>query len=221
MERALLLDLKASLLTKQRRMSGALGLLRRAVAIFLEVGDEHRAGRALVNMSVAHSMAGEPRKTISVLYQALKLIDSTREPRLELVAWHNLIDALTETGQLMEAQKLLIKARPLYRKFSPWLRYFRAGVEGKIARGLGQLDQAESLFLTARNGFLADGAAYEMALASMDIASLYAEQGRMTEIKRSPRRWSRSSPPVRSTARPSRRSTTGGRPSRRSRRAPP
>jgi tetratricopeptide (TPR) repeat protein len=184
MERALLLDLKASLLTKQRRISSALELLRRAVDIFLEVGDKHRAGRALVNMSLAHSMAGEPQKAISLLYQALPLIDSKREPRLELVAWHNLIDGLTETGQFMEAQKLLIKARPLYKKFTPWLQHFRAGIEGKIARGLGQMGQAEALFLAARDGFLADDAIYEMALASMDIASLYAEQGRMAELKR-------------------------------------
>lgn len=129
-------------------------------------------------------MAGEPKSAISLLYQALTLIDAKREPRLELVAWHNLIDGLTETGQFMEAQKLLIKARPLYKKFSPWLQHFRAGIEGKIARGLGQMDQAEALFLAARNGFLAEDAFYEMALASMDIASLYAEQGRMAELKR-------------------------------------
>jgi tetratricopeptide (TPR) repeat protein len=165
-------------------MSGALALLRRAVTIFLEVGDKHRAGRALVNMSLAHSMAGEPKEAISLLYRALTLIDTDREPRLELVAWHNLIDGLTETGQFMEAQKLLVKTRPLYKKFSPWLQHFRTGIEGKIARGLRQMDQAEALFLAARNGFLADDAVYEMALASMDIASLYAEQGRMAELKR-------------------------------------
>jgi tetratricopeptide (TPR) repeat protein len=184
LEKALLLDLKASLLTKQRRMPAALDLLRRAATIFMEVGDTHRAGRALVSMSSAHSIAGEPERSIALLYQALTLIDSNREPRLVLVAWHNLIEDLAETGQFMEAQKLLIKARPLYKKFSPWLQNFRAGVEGKIARGLGQLDHAEALYFSARNGFLADGAVYEMALASLEIASLYAEQGRMAEIKR-------------------------------------
>ncbi len=75
-----------------------------------------------------------------------------------LVAWHNLIDDLTETGQFMEAQKLLVKARPSVQKVrSAWLQNFRTGIEGKIARGLGQAEQAEALFLSARNGFLADG----------------------------------------------------------------
>jgi tetratricopeptide (TPR) repeat protein len=184
MEKALLLDLKASLLTKQHRLPAALGLLRRAIAIFLEVGDTHRAGRALVSMSSIHSIAGEPERAITLLHRALKLIDSAREPRLVLVAWHNLIEDLTETGQFMEAQKLLVKARPLYRKFTPWLQNFKAFLEGKIARGLGQAEQAEALFLSARNGFLAEGIIYEMAIVSLETASLYAEQGRMAELKR-------------------------------------
>ena len=61
------------------------------------------------------------------------------------MAWHNLIDDLTETGQFMEAQKLLVKARPLYQKFSqPWFRNRRKWIEGKIARGLGQVSTPKS-----------------------------------------------------------------------------
>jgi tetratricopeptide (TPR) repeat protein len=185
MEKALLLDLKASLLTKQRRFSRALGFLRRSVAIFREVGETHRAGRALVKMSSVHSVAGEPEKGISLLYRALELIDPAREPRLILVAWHNLIDDLAEIGHFMEAQKLLVKIRPLYQRFAqPWTRNPRKWIEGKIALGLGQREQAETLFLVAHDGFLAEGAAYDTALVSLDLASLYAEQGRMAELKR-------------------------------------
>lgn len=185
MEKALLLDLKASLLTKQRRFDSALGLLRRSVTIFRELGETHRTGRALLKMSSVHSFAGEPRKAITLLYQAVGLIDSAREPRLVLIAWHNLIDDLTETGQFMEAQKLLVKARPLYQRFAqPWAGHPHKWLEGRVARGLGQSAQAEALFLAARDGFLAEGAAYDTALVSLDLASLYAVQGRMPELKR-------------------------------------
>jgi tetratricopeptide (TPR) repeat protein len=185
MDRAMLLDLNASLLSKQRRFSRALSHLRRSVAIFLELGETHRAGRALVNMSTVHAVAGEPEKAIFLLYQALRLIDPVREPRLLLIAWSNLIDDLTETGQFMEAQKLLVKARPLYKKFpQPWFQNHRKWIEGKIALGLGQADQAEALFLAARDSFLLADAAYDTALISLDLASLYAQQGRMAEIKR-------------------------------------
>lgn len=185
MDRAVLLDLRASLLRAQRRFPQALRCLRRAIGIFRELGERHRAGRALLSMSTVHHVAGEPERAIPLLSQALELIDPSREPRLLLVAWHNLIDDLAETGQFMEAQKLVAKARPFYQQFhQPWSRNPRKWVEGKIARGLGQQDQAETLFLAARNGFLAEGAAYDVALVSLDLASLYAEQGRMAELKR-------------------------------------
>jgi tetratricopeptide (TPR) repeat protein len=185
MERALLLDLKASLLTKQRRFSQALSHLRRSVAIFLELGETHRAGRALVKMSTAHTFVGEPEKAISLLQRALKLINPAREPRLLLIAWHNLINDLTETGKFMEAQKLLVKVKPLYKRFTqPWFQNPSKWLEGQVARGLGQIKQAEALFIAARDGFLLADAAYDTALVSLDLASLYAEQGRMAELKR-------------------------------------
>jgi len=185
MEKAVLLDLRASLLRAQRRFPDALRCLRRAIRIFRELGEKHRAGRALMNMFTVHHFIGEPEKAIPLLYQALELIDPVREPRLLLVAWHNLIAELAETGQFMEAQKLLVKVRPLYRKFSqPWFRNPRKWIEGQIARGLGQDDRAEALFIAARDGFLAENSAYDTALVSLDLAALYAEQGRMAELKR-------------------------------------
>ncbi len=185
MERAVLLDLQASLLRAQRRFGKSLSLLRRATKIFLELGERHRAGRSLLKMSTVHHVAGDPIHAIPLLYQALELIDGGREPRLRLVAWHNLINGLAESGQFMEAQKLLAKARPLYQQFTEhWTHNRHKWVEGLIARGLGQLESAESLFLTARKGFLTEGAAYDVALVSLDLASLYARQGRTAEIKR-------------------------------------
>jgi tetratricopeptide (TPR) repeat protein len=183
MEKAVLLDLRASLLRAQRRFPEALRCLQRAFAIFRQLGERHQAGRSLVSMSTVHHFAGEPDREIPLLYEALDLIDPQREPHLLLAAWHNLIDALAEARQFMEAQKLLIKARPLYQD-QPRFRNARKWIEGKIARGLGQSEDSEVLFLAARDGFLAEEAAYDTALVSLDLASLYAEQGRMAELKR-------------------------------------
>jgi hypothetical protein len=57
-------------------------------------------------------------------------------------------------------------------------------VKGKISRGLGQADQAESLFLAARDGFVGEGIPYDTALVSLELATLYAEQGRTADLKR-------------------------------------
>jgi tetratricopeptide (TPR) repeat protein len=185
MERAVLLDLKASLLRAQGRHAGALRLLARAIRIFRQLGEKHRAGRSLINMSVVYRYAGETESAIPLLYEALDLIDSSREPRLLLAAWNNLIDNLADNKQFMEAQKLLARARPLYRQFpEPWVQNRRRWVEGRIARGLGQERDAEALFLRARDGFLAEDAAYDTALVSLDLAALFAKQGRVKEVKR-------------------------------------
>ncbi|HEX3554198.1 MAG TPA: tetratricopeptide repeat protein [Thermoanaerobaculia bacterium] len=185
MERAILLDLKASLLRAQRRFAGALRLLGRAIRIFRELGERHRAGRSLINMSIVHRYAGEPEKAIPLLYEAQDLIDASREPRLLFAVWNNLIDDLADNEQYMEAHKLLVRARPLLRQFPlPWHQNRRRWVEGRIAHGLGQDRDAEVLFLRARDGFLAEDAAYDTALVSLDLAALYAGQGRNAEVKR-------------------------------------
>ncbi len=185
MERAVLLDLRASLLRVQRRFDEALRLLRRAIVIFRQLGEQHRAGRSLLSMAAVHQVAGEPEKAIPFLYQALELIDAGREPRLLLVALHNLIHGLADTDRYMEAQKLLVRVRPLYQQFpQPWSQNPRFWVEARIARGLGQEQEAEALFLRARDGFLAEDAAYDTALVSLDLAALFAKQGRVQEVKR-------------------------------------
>jgi tetratricopeptide (TPR) repeat protein len=183
-EHALWLSLSASLLRAQRQFDKAMRLLKRALALFLAVGDRHWAGLTLVSMDNVLQRAGQPENGIPLLRQALELIDPSHDPRLLLIAQHNLLDDLAEVGQFMEAQRLLIQARPLYRRFDePWIRNRRRWVEGKIARGLGQPEQAEELLLAARMGFQEQSAVYEVALVSLELAGLYADQGRTAEMK--------------------------------------
>lgn len=184
-EKAILMDLKASLRRAQRQFDEAVHLLRRAVSIFLQLGHRHRAGGALVKLSTVHYFAGRIEEAIPLLYQALELIDPEEEPRLLLAARHNLIDDLAEIGRPLEAQRLYRDTRQLYREFpEAWAQNRRKWVRGKIARGLGQLRMAESLFRAARDGFVAEGIPYDTALVSLDLALLYAQQERTKDLER-------------------------------------
>lgn len=184
-ERAVFLDFKASLRRDQRRFDEAMRLLHRAVSIFLQYGHRHRAGRSLVNLATVRNHSGNPEQAIPVLQQALELIDPEQEPRLLLCARHNLIDYLASAGRFLDAQGLYRETRPLYRDFpDAWAQNRRKWVRGKIARGLGQPRLAESLFLAARDGFVEEGVPYDTALVSLEIATLYAEQGRTQDLKR-------------------------------------
>jgi len=184
-EKAILLDLKASLKRAQRNFGRAMSLLKRAHTIFLTAGDRHRAGRALISMATILHDSGSPEQGIPVLYQALELIDPLQEPRLLICVWHNLIDDLAEAGRAMEARRLFREARTLYRRFPEAVtQNRRTWVAGKIARGLGQDKEAESLFIEARASFIQEDIPYEMALVSLDLAALYAKQGQTEEVKR-------------------------------------
>ncbi len=184
-EKAMLLDLKASLKRSQRSYGRAMSLLKRAQTIFLAAGDRHRAGRALISMATILHDSGSPAQGIPVLYQALDLIDPQQEPWLLICVWHNLIDSLAEAGRTMEARRLFREAQQLYRRFPEAVaQNRRTWVAGKIARGLGQAEEAEALFLEARASFLKKDTPFEVALVSLDLAALYAKQGRSAEIKR-------------------------------------
>lgn len=185
LEKAILLDLEASLRRDQRRFDHATRLLRRAISLFLQSDQKHRAGRSLVNLSTVHHYAGDPEGGIPLLFQAIGLIDPEQEPRLLICARHNLVDYLAASGRFLEAQGLYRATRSLYRSFpDAWTQNRRKWVKGKIARGLGQVDQAESLFLAARDGFVEEGIPYDTALVSLELATLYAEQGRMASLRR-------------------------------------
>ncbi|HEV2851210.1 MAG TPA: hypothetical protein VHC97_00245 [Thermoanaerobaculia bacterium] len=185
LERAILLDLEASLRRDQRDFEAATRLLRRAIAIFLQTDQRHRAGRSLVKLSTVYHYAGDPEEGIPLLHQAIGLIDPEQEPRLLMCARHNLIDYLAASERYLEAQRHYREARPLYRSFPDvWTQNRRKWVKGKISRGLGQAEHAESLFLAARQGFIEEGIPFDTALVSLDLAMLYAQQGRTADLKR-------------------------------------
>lgn len=181
-ERARLLDFKASLLRDQRRFSEAASFLRRSFEIFTETGERHRAARALVNLSTVHEHAGAPEQAITTLHCAGDLIDRALEPRLAFFVQHNIIWNLIEAGRVLEAQRNLKRTRALYQQFSdPFIDARRHWAEGKLARALGRREDAEALLLLARRQFIAERRLYPTAILSFDLTSLYLDQGRTTE----------------------------------------
>jgi tetratricopeptide (TPR) repeat protein len=184
-ERAILLDREASLRRAQRRFADALDCITKAVGIFLRNGETHRAGRSMVNLSLIHSYSGETAESIEVLTQALELIDGREDPRTMLCARHNLAGYLAEAGRYPEALRLFRDTRALYHDFpDAWTQNRRRWLKGRIDHGLGRRGPAETSLRAARAGFLGEGIPYDTALVSLDLALLFAEQGRSAELKR-------------------------------------
>lgn len=183
--RAELDSLEGSLRRAQRRFDEAESLFSRAATVWALEQSSVRTARDLLNLGVVLREKGEPERSIEVLVDAADRLDSETEPRLSLYARHNLADSLNDAGRPQEARELIEENRPLWTHHSdPLTDLRRFWLEGKIARSLGESAEAEHAFLAVRDGFLGQGIGYDAALVSLDLAQLYATEGRTADLRR-------------------------------------
>jgi tetratricopeptide (TPR) repeat protein len=185
LDEALILELKSLLRRGQRRFAEAFELIDEAIALYREVNEPHLQGRSLITKGLLHQYADDPEAAAGCLRRGLFLIDPRQEPRLLLVANHNLIHCLSDSGRHAEAAALIAEARPLWERLGRRLDLVRlAWMEAKVAQGMGKPAEAERLFVEVRDELVGAGLAYDAALASLDLAALYARAGRTAECKR-------------------------------------
>jgi tetratricopeptide (TPR) repeat protein len=190
LEKAWLLLLKASLRGNQGRFREASRLLDRVAHIADRNGDLPLLGKALLTKGFLASVDGRPEEAIDLLTQGLERVDVSSstgipEPRLLVAARHNLILCLNESGRHREALALLAETRPLYLELGDRMNLVRLQwVEGKIALALGNLGLAEALFQEVRQELVSRELGYDAALLSLDLARIYAQEGRSAELRR-------------------------------------
>jgi tetratricopeptide (TPR) repeat protein len=177
-------DLEASLLSDQRRLDEACELLDGVYRLYLQLGDPHLAGRALVKRAVATRYRGEPRLSVEVFREALSLIDAERDPQLVAIGQQGLVGTLADCGQFGEAGRLLLESG-LRRTFAaePVALLKVRWVEAKILGGLGKLSQAERALIEVRNEFLRIGNNAEAALVGLDLADIWLRQKKVGELE--------------------------------------
>jgi len=185
LERARFLDLRSSLLRAQRDFKSATTCLAEAIGIYGRLPDRHAEGRALLKQAVLLASGGEPSRAIGLLERAEALVDFDKEPRLKLLVKWNLAVNLRDVGRLREAQRLLVEARELCREHGTGQDRLRLlWAEGVLRSKLGQFHLAEEALRQVREGFIAAAIGYDVALVSLDLASLYLENGRTDEVRR-------------------------------------
>jgi tetratricopeptide (TPR) repeat protein len=185
LDQALVLELTALLRRAQRRFDEALALLDQAIDLYREVNEPHFEGRARIAKGLALQYAGEIDPAAACLREGLSLIDPAEEPRLLFAAHCNLLLCLVDGGRYAEARDLIEHVRPLCEEAGtrPDLLRLR-WIEGRVASGLDRLAEAEAAFGEVRAAFLAGDAAYDAALVSLDLATVYAREKRPAEVKR-------------------------------------
>jgi tetratricopeptide (TPR) repeat protein/DNA-binding XRE family transcriptional regulator len=176
------LDLKASLRRYQGRFDEALALLEQALEA--SGGDAARA-RILINRANTLELKGDFERAIAELNEAERLLQGSQDARLVLVLHHSLIRNLFQLGRYGEAEERLPEVRWRAVETGNELDLIRVlSAEGNVAAGLGRQDQAVAALEQVRRYFNANRIAYDAALASLELAVLYLEEGRTGEVKR-------------------------------------
>lgn len=181
---ARVLDLLASLRRTQRRLAEAIDILDTVHGLYLECGELHLAGRALVSKGICTHYDGRPREAVRLLRKGISLLDPERDPQLLAHGQEALVHALVDAGKLREARRLLLESG-LRQKLAgePANLLKLRWVEGKISAGLGQLAQAEATFEEVREGFLQRGMEYDAALLGMELMEVWLRQGKSAEVR--------------------------------------
>ncbi len=185
--RARLQSLVASLRADQSRFAEAVGLARRAARGYRRLGDAHAYGRTLLKQATFHAHGDELEEACTVLGEAVRHVDAAAEPRLVFAARHNRAYYLDSLGLVPQAEAELAAAEPfcaapLDRVRVTWLRG-RIALHRALAEG-GDTAAGEADLWRAREAFLEHGIGYTAALVSLELAVLYAEQGRSGDMRR-------------------------------------
>jgi tetratricopeptide (TPR) repeat protein/DNA-binding XRE family transcriptional regulator len=174
------LDLEASLRRSQGRFDEALRLHNRALAVTQPAGQ----GIIFLNKAATLEQSGDPEQAIGTLQQAALRVDARREPRLWFALRFQLTVNLCHLRRHAEAEALLPEVRRLGVQLGNELDLIRVlWLEGRVAVGLGQTEDALRALSRVREEFISRGVAYDAALASMELAALYLEGGWTVQIK--------------------------------------
>ncbi len=182
--RARLAEIAAALLCYQRRFPEAFRALDLARSLYERHGQPHDAGRMLVQKGLYAGRSGDPEEGIRLLARGLAVLDHDRDPKMVFLILHNILLFRVELGDFREASLQLFEMRPLYSHHAGAVDLVKLRwIEGRIATGLGEAERAERAFRQVREDFERRGMIYNAAVAGLDLAALWLQQGRTAEVR--------------------------------------
>jgi tetratricopeptide (TPR) repeat protein len=176
--KAQIIGLDASYVAAMGEFETALSVLEEALAIYRSAGDLHQEGRVLLKMAAAIGYV-EPARALRHVREALNLINTTKEPRLELCGQHDLAYFSVDAGRPEEALEILDRTRPLYKQFpDDWAQLRLHWLEGRIARGLEHFDEAAATLRGVWRACTEKGLVYDALLVAIELAETYVASGK-------------------------------------------
>lgn len=178
LEVAWLLGMEATLLRDQRHLSQSLTKLNQALEIA-------KTEKAKVSLAIAKAHTLRHQEDYEGAIAALQRIpEPLADKQLALAQQYALARSFIELNRFGEANTLLPSIRALARDLNNHLEILRVlWLEGLTAAGLGRRGPALATLEQVRHSFAAENVAYDAALASLDLAGLYLEAGRLPAVQ--------------------------------------
>jgi transcriptional regulator with XRE-family HTH domain/tetratricopeptide (TPR) repeat protein len=168
------LDLKASLLMHYGRFEEVHSLLAEALKC---ARTAHARARLLIKQSRSLEFAAKYEEALEVLRQAKPLIDAKREPRLLFAHNFNRTVNLLHLDRHGEAEPLLPLVEALTDPGNELDGVRLRWLQGRAWAGLGRRAEAVAALTEVHEYFLSRKIAYDFAVVSVELGTLYLEQG--------------------------------------------
>lgn len=182
--RARLAEHTARLLCYQRRFPAAFQALDLAYSIYRKSGNLQDAAQVLIQRGIYTGRSGDPEEGVRLLVEALLQLGDQGDAKLRFLTLHNILLFQVEQGEFRAANLQLFEMRPLYARHAGAVDLVKLRwLEGKIAAGLGELERAERSFLQVREDLDQRGQMYHGAIAGLDLAAVWLQQDRTTEVR--------------------------------------
>jgi len=178
-----LFDLEASLRIGLREYPEALLLLDQAAELAPPSGAIQ--ARLLSQRACILELLEDSEGAVALLQRAASLLDRSAELHDVWMLRFNLMTNLCKVGRADEAHAMLSGLRSLAAQIGNRIEQFRLRwLEGKIAAGLGRIEEAIEALSFVRSAFNQEEIRYDEALASMELAGMYLEQKRTADVKK-------------------------------------
>jgi hypothetical protein len=178
-------DLYASYLGTRRQFDLAFASLDIVYSTYLELGDQHFAGRALVTKAIYLHYSSRSEEALAINQQAMSLIDKGRDANLLFFSIHNQLWFLVACGRYSEARRELFRHLADLQKIDGQIYKLRLlWLQAQISAGLKNWKSAEEGLLHVKAGFEEEGMGFHAALASLELALVWMRQGRHEETER-------------------------------------
>jgi len=172
-----------SLLNDLRQFDDAHAHLDNAAQIYNMLDRDEDLARVTMKLGNLHRNNGEPEPALELYEAAAQLLASNESSPLYVAARFNYTVALDEAGHHEAARDVLACDQSLYEDHADAHTRLRVRwLEAQIATATGDGELAETAYLEVRDEFARQQHGFNAALASLDLAELYRQQGRYADL---------------------------------------